>query len=91
MTPEQLAWLKSNKAVSAQKLKKGCAVRGTPGRSSENWVGVIVGNEPFPDGRDYWQVRWMDRELSPISNLSKCPTIGHLANQLVILERQDNG
>jgi hypothetical protein len=86
MTPDRLDWLKANKAIRAKALKKGCAVRGSPGRASEYWIGVIVGNEPFTDGRDYWQVRWMEREQSPIGNLAKAPVIGNLSEQLVILE-----
>jgi hypothetical protein len=93
MTPDRLDWLKANKAIRAKAFKKGCAVRGSPGRASENWIGVIVGSElhpngnaPFPDGRDYWQVRWMEREQSPIGHLAKAPIIGHLSEQLVILE-----
>jgi hypothetical protein len=60
----------------------GARVRGSPGRVSENWTGVIVGNSPFQDGRDYWQVRWYERDYSSDKHQSKQPVIGNTTEQL---------
>jgi hypothetical protein len=84
-TPEQTAWLRANKATKAQTLKPGAAVRGAPSRASADWVGIVIANEPLSGDRPYWMVRWMEREQSPIAALARCPTIGHLTEQLILI------
>ena len=81
-----VAWLKKwGWESGATSLKKGAAVRGAPGRASEKWTGVVVGNQPFADGRNYWQVRWMEREANS-GPQSRNPVIGNTADQIVLCD-----
>jgi hypothetical protein len=83
-------WLRKNGwNPNTKSMKKGAAVRGAPGRASENWTGVIVGNEPFADGRDYFQVRWMEREKHKEGALAKAPVIGQTADQIVLIDKSN--
>lgn len=82
------AWLKKHgHKKSVKELAIGARVRGIPGRVSENWTGVIVGNQPFKDGRDYWQVRWHDREFGKFADksINKNPVIGALSEHLEVV------
>jgi hypothetical protein len=70
-----------------KQLAIGARVKGLPGGVSESWTGIIVGNEPFKDGRDYWQVRWFDREFGkfPDKSINRNPTIGSLSEHLLLV------
>lgn len=64
----------------AKVLCVGALVKGTPDRASAEWTGIIVGNIPFKDGRDYWQVDWLER-----ASMKGCSSvIGNTSDQLIL-------